>query len=179
MHKSLFIIFMIIIIVGCISVSTPRNNAPFKQIDNLHQLEGVYKNRSTDGTDFLSRLIWKEAEDNISVKQHDAINTIEVRKITEDTLKVKALGHHGTILKQGQFVNGKDFKFKEGKLLIKVRWRAAVGVMVGPNFTWVALGIDTQGQGKSQVFEGGAGLVYLFVPAVGGDYSELRFEKMK
>lgn len=175
MQRSFFIIFIIVIINGCISVSTPRDNAPFSYINNLQQLEGIYKNKSAESRSFLSYIIWED----LSFQQHNAINTIEVRKITEDTLEVKALGYDGNILKKGQFVNGKDFKFKEGKLVVKNRWRAAESVMVGPNYRWVALGIDSQGQGKSRSIEGGAGLVYLYFPVVYGGYDDVRFEKIK
>jgi hypothetical protein len=110
---------IIFIISGCGHfTSAPTNNVGFVNIEKISDLDGIYKNLGEGGDNsqtFLSKIIWPNSTDIT----HDDISAIEVRAINVSTIKVTAHSKNGGIVKESNFLAGKDFKISSGQIVIR------------------------------------------------------------
>jgi hypothetical protein len=170
-----------VLIGGCVSVG-PTNNVGFGRIERIEDLEGIYNNlgeaSSGSGPFYLSKIIWPKDDE----LDHKNIETIEVRKVTNEILKAKAVTN-GAVKKETTYVKGKDFEISGGRIRLNIGGGIA-GLkggepLVGPYYESAELGLDTSGHGKYRHSFATAGLAYLFLPiAIGGD-EDVRFVRLK
>lgn len=176
--RELLFIFFATLIAGCISVA-PVNNTDFGRISKIEQLEGVYKNTGEGPQSrLLSWIIWPDEKD----LQHALVDTVEVRKVGEKTLLVRAVGE-GLVKKESTFIEGNDFELKKGRIELK-RHIGLSGfqkgdVMVGLAYESWEVGLDSEDQGKFRRRIRLVGLVFSILPmAMVGD-EDVRFVKIK
>ncbi|HSQ01519.1 MAG TPA: hypothetical protein VL049_30215 [Candidatus Dormibacteraeota bacterium] len=172
---------------GCSFSSAPPDDVDFAAVTDLHQLDGRYRNRGQgapgDAPLLLSALVFPTD----TALAHAAIEVLEVRATSPDTLTVRAIGAQGVVVTEGTFVAGRDFTLDEGRVRIGHRWaplsyspeHAPDDPLVGPRTETVELGIDRRGQGKYRSSFTGAGLVYLIVPIAFHQAREVRFERIE
>lgn len=168
---------------GCVVVSTtkPPEAAKFAEAASLANLEGVYRNVGEVGEKafprYLSALIWPTD----TALDHKAIASVEVRAVSPTALHVRAVGAAG-VIKEGEYVEGKDFEFDGGRIFLRHGLRMA-GVnagepVLGPYYESIELGVDERGQGKYAEKMDLAGLVFLLVPVGMHTRDEVRFVKI-
>lgn len=178
----LFIILILseVLFFGCVMFTVPPDNKGFYDIASLYDLEGQYSNEGEAGSGILgnpllSRLIWGSN----STLDHDQISTIEVNTLNAKTLLVNAYIQND-ICKSATFVKGVDFKFDIGKITL-VREAGGYkegGVIVGPYYENIEIGIDKRGNGKYRLKYSVAGLAYLVVPVAAGGRDDFRFKRL-
>lgn len=181
MRKILLLFLFPLLLIGCIFTSRPPNNAGFGDSINLHDLEGIYQNlgeRKPGASPFyLSAIIWPKAEDIL----HEAVETVEIKVSEGNKLIVKAHRNNG-VEKEDTFVEGKDFKFRSGRILLQRGFKIAGfedGVpALGPYYERIELGIDKTGQGKYEHRVFFAGLAFLVMPVALGESEDVRFIKI-
>lgn len=165
---------------GCVS-SAPHNNAGFHSIDQLKAMDGTYQNRG-EGEEglriiYLSGLIWPSAT-NIDQL---AVTTVEIRAVDDRTLLVRAYSAD-TLVKEGRFIQGRDFTFHEGRIRLTHGLHMAGfkggEPLIGPYYESTELGIDQTGHGKYRQEAAVAGFVYAIVPIALGSREDVRFVKI-
>jgi len=185
MKRTIALIPLLTLVVlqsGCINFG-PKDNVDFGQIESITDLEGVYQNAGEEDNKYadparptyLSSIIWPKAKDF----NHKAVETIAVRAVGHDTLVVKAIGN-GKTIKEGTFVEGKDFILRSGR--IQLEWHLLPGhgagnPLIGIYYEDIDLGLDQRGHGKFRVSGALAGLIYV-IPMVLGGYDDVRFVKI-
>ncbi|BAV32487.1 hypothetical protein SCL_0163 [Sulfuricaulis limicola] len=176
-----FSLVFVLMISGCLS-SGPANNTGFGQIKRIEDLEGVYGNLGEAspgrGPFYLSKIIWPKDDE----LDHKNVENIEVRKITSEMLKVKAVTN-GVVKKETTYVKGKDFDINGGRISLNVGGGIA-GLkggepLVGPYYESAELGLDSTGHGKYRQSFATAGLVYLFLPIAIGGNEDVRFVRLE
>ena len=183
MQKSVLFNFLIISVVlfsGCVMFTAPPDNKGFYDIASLYDLEGKYSNEGEassvhGGKPHLSRFIWGSDRS----LDHERISTIEVKALNAKTLFVKAYIQND-ICKSATFVEGVDFKFNNGKitLLREAGIYKEGGVIVGPYYENIEIGIDKRGDGKYRQKYSVAGLAYLVLPVAAGGRDDFRFKRL-
>jgi hypothetical protein len=182
-NRILLWLFSVVILLGGCFISRPPNNSAFGSIETTRDLEGVYQNigegKPENRPIYLSTLIWpKDKEIN-----HNKIETIEVRVVSDNTIIIRALGRPDVgIIKEEKFIEGKDFEIHFGR----IRLRQSVGFsgsklgdpIVGPTYEDVELGLDIEGQGKYKDNYSVVGLVYLVLPVAMSESNEVRFVRI-
>ena len=167
-----------LLLQGCI-YARPFGNAPFADIKSIAELEGVYRNlgEQKQGSTpiYLSGLIWPERKD------HASVSTIEVNALDGKTLLVRAHGSAG-VLKEEQFVEGRDFELRSGRILLK-KQVGFIGLieseahMAGPTYEQEEIGLDGRGHGKLTRRQAIVGLV-MMIPMAMGVREDVRFVRV-
>jgi hypothetical protein len=181
MSKFTISIVAMFLLNSCISNSAPKNDAKLSSTIKISDLVGCYINLGESGTDdhfkhYLSSTIWPFLKADPST-----IKFIGVEKISENTLNVSGRSNTEVIF-QSNFTEGKDFKLKNGVIIIKNKFMGSAASEPGNPFIGVAngstvLGIDTNGNGKLSNSASFAGTAFIFFPMVGHISSSIRFTK--
>jgi hypothetical protein len=182
MKKILLALFLSITLSGCFTdISAPPNSVGFRDTDSIDDLAGTYQNRGEAALGkgrspvYLSRIIWPN-DKNIS---HGAIQFVEVSVIDHDTLVLVA--HSGDkIAKKENFVVGKDFQLRSGRIYLKqkIGLPGAEVPIAGVIHESSILGVDEKGDGKYQQNSGATGLVYMLIPFSGKTSDNIRFVRI-
>ena len=174
--KVVYLSFLLLIICGCHAV--PPDNVEFSQIINIKELEGVYNNYGEGEPNtrfvYLSQLIWQREEG----LKHFSVQSVEVKAVNDKTLLVKAVGENGEIMKEGLFIEGKDFKLSSGYIPTPGQFGFPYPI-IGISYENSDLGIDTRKDGKYKVRTTSAGLLALLIPVALTGTEEFRFMRMK
>lgn len=169
-----------LVLSGCILRSAPVDNAAFRSVDSLKELEGVYQNlgegASAGHPVYLSSLIWPSQG-----IPHHSITTVSVNAHDEETLIVRAFRDEH-IEREDTFVRARDFRFRDGRILLSRRWAplnyGGDDPTVGPRYEIYELGLDTEGSGKYRSHASFAGLVLMIFPAAISATEEVRFLRL-
>lgn len=187
MRAKTFLFVFVFLVAGCAFHSKPENNLEFKEIADLQELAGVYKNKGNP-SGFLSQKIWSDITrvfpDIRNVKTldtgHENIEFIEVISV-KNSLIVKAITD-GCAVYEEKYTLGEDFKISDGKIVIKreshLLSRGAGDVLLGPSYEDIAIGIDAGKHGKSRSTGYAAGLVFMIIPVAISDSTEIRYERV-
>jgi hypothetical protein len=88
---------------------------------------------------------------------------------------------NGCVAHEKEYIEGIDFEIINGKIVLHTEGallsRGAGDVLVGPSAQQVTLALDVNGNGVYTNEELFAGLVFLIVPAVISNETEIRFKK--
>jgi len=170
-----------IFLSGCFT-SGPPDNLGFSEIVQLNDLDGVYENLGEGGSFELrlSQLVWPDVED----LEHTQINRIEVRAIDKNTLSVTATDKIAVIVKDEDFVAGKDFKIKDG--VIQLSRRVVIPPLdsesmthfLGIGYEDVDIGLDEAGHGKYRSKGVTGGLLFMWFPIAAGGSNDVRFRRL-
>ena len=168
------IVLALALVTGCFT--GPSDNAGFGSIQDLAQLDGVYRNLGDSGNPqarvLLSEIIWPED----TSLPHKSIDAIEVREIAAGTLIVNAL-RRGVVIKEDTFVEGVNFTLQSGRIRLKHGMSFPNDNIAGAAYTQIDMGIDKRGQGKYR--ESGAFIgVALLIPVALAGSSDVRFERL-
>ena len=181
MRKYILILLLSFLLIGCVEVDTPQNNSAFSEHTTINNLIGVYKNLGEDGTDdntntYLSEIIWSN---RISV-QHKSIDRIIVEKKNFKSLFIKAMNKN-IIMKKQLFTEGKDFKIKDGTIVLMEKSEAAIVQSAGAFIMSEkkTIGLDENGNGKYKFRTSGAGLLAMFLPVAIHIQKEIRFKRIE
>jgi hypothetical protein len=173
------ILVVIFLSYGCVMFTGPPNNVGFDAIEDLHQLDGIYRNQGEGsdltGVPYLSAIIWRSDKS----LNHAQIQEIEVKALNDKTLLVNA--YIGKIIcKTDEFTKGIDFKFSDGKITLKrdAGLYKDGGVIVGPYYENIEIGLDKHGDGKYRQKFSVAGIVYLVLPVAGGGRDDFRYKRI-
>lgn len=113
--QKLIPILLAIAVCGCINAAPPKNR-DFGTISTLEDLVGTHRHLGEGKAGlrkvYLSSLIWPDAK-----LDHASIGSIMVRSPTPQVVLVEAIGSRGVEYSQ-TFVEGEDFEFREGRLLL-------------------------------------------------------------
>ena len=157
-------------------------NEEFGHVKKLSELNGTYRNLgkvapSSIRTFYLSFIIWPDDEK----LDHKSIDTVEVHTIDDNTLALKAY-QEGVLVKEDEFVAGKDFEYSEGRIKLgpigELTGNEPGAVVLGGSIESIELGIDRAGHGKGRESVFAAGLFGLVIPIVAGTAEEVSFEKI-
>jgi len=185
MKRARMLLILAALLPGC-GASMPPNNVGFARLSTIRDLQGSYENRGelaegvNSGPRYLSAVIWPEANGTGLGRPdipHARIETIVVEVVGDTALLVRALAGD-EVVKEETYVQGRDFQFQSGRLVLRRGYRSDVGrdsPVLGGTHTSVELGLDEQGQGKYKMTETSAGLAYLVIPFIGGQTWEARF----
>lgn len=183
MTQPIAILLSALLLLGaCVSTtSAPGDNRPFAAIGSLQEISGVYKNKG-EGDEryrplYLSALLWPGDE----TLHHADIETIVVSETAAGVLEVSARTAQQTV-KSGRYVEGKDFRIEDGRLLLGTQTGMA-GLKTGEPLLGayrheVELGLDTTGQGKARQHGWAAGLAFLLIPIAADSTEEVRFLRL-
>ena len=161
-------------VCGCVT-SAPPENLSFAEIEQLHEVEGVYSNRGEPPPLYLSEVIWPGGLD----APDRQVRHIEVRAVDANTLQVSAIGHDNSIIQRDLFVEGKEFELDHGVIRLKARPIGGVSAdALGIGYEEIALGIDEAGHGKYRLKGMAAGAAFLVLPVVAGVSEEVRFQRL-
>lgn len=166
---------------GCFT-SAPPGNLDFAEIGQLSDLDGVYRNlgEAPSLQLRLSELVWPDAED----LDHAAIERIDVRAVDAETLAVTATDKGGAVIRRENFVEGEDFKIRDGAIQLRKRMvgtpadAEAAAHFLGMGYEDVDLGLDQAGHGKYRSKGMVAGTVFIFIPIAAGGSDEVRFRRL-
>ena len=161
-------------VCGCVT-SAPPENLSFAEIEQLHEVEGIYSNRGEPPPLFLSEVIWPGGLD----APDRQVRHIEVRAVDAKTLQVSAIGRDSSVIQRDLFIEGKDFELHHGVIRLKARPIGEVsGDAVGIGYEEISLGIDEAGHGKYRFKGMAAGAAFLVLPVVAGVSEEVRFQRL-
>jgi hypothetical protein len=196
MSRYALLALMALFLDGCVGgISGPQDNQDFYRVSKLADLAGVYKNEGDDGSvnpnfhRYLSEEIWGYKSNILlgvtgpnlpaGIRNRD-IEFIEVTS-TDNSLTAKAI-KNGCVVYEKTYFSGKDFELKNGQIVIRKKTdllsRGGEDIKFGPSYEEVTLGIDTGKQGKVRHTLNEAVLVYMFLPLVGTENSDVRFERV-
>jgi hypothetical protein len=181
MKNNILLIIVIFLFTSC-STRGPINNVGFDSSISLYDLRGSYRNIGDSGGGYvayyLSEIIWPEDKS----LNHKLIETVNVETIDNSTLIIKAFSPNG-MLKESTFKQGKDFKYKKGKLIFSRESGAFnndIGeTMLGFYIVNTTFGLDKNGNGKVRYNLKGVGTVYLILPVALRENEDIRFERLK
>lgn len=175
---------LMVALAGC--WHRPPDDAGFGEVRDLNDLEGVYRNVPEEAPGGanpayphrLSRILWPSDKG----LDHLAIETVDVRKADARTLRVRALTPEGAVVKEGTYVEGRDFALRKGRLVLVDRpgiagFKAGEPI-IGVYVEGAQIGLDERGQGKYRTGFAVAGLVFSFFPMVYSDTEDMRFIKV-
>lgn len=169
---------------ACSLSTAPADNVEFATLTDLHQLDGRYRNRGIGASDsqytyFLSAILFP-GEPPLD---HESIESIDVRATDTRSITVQALDSMNAVIRQVDFVEGRDFALAAGRLRIHrhgaLLSQAVDDPLVGPRVETVELGLDLRGAGKYRSTFTGAGLVWLLVPVAVHAADDVRFERIE
>lgn len=164
---------------GCVILEGPKDNSGFNNITSLSDLEGIYKNlgegEKSSSTIYLSSIIWPKL---VSL-DHQSIETIEVKLIERNALLVRAVGKT-EIIYESTFVEGTDFDFDSGYIMLRQVLGLSLGYPAGNPFIGIiyekrTLGLDQRGEGKFRMSGAVAGVAFLVLPMIGTGRTDVRF----
>ncbi|BCA78536.1 hypothetical protein [Desulfuromonas sp. AOP6] len=172
----------LLLLGACVATNTaPVDNRPFAPVGSLQEITGIYQNRG-EGDEryrplYLSALLWPGDE----TLHHGDIETIVVSETAAGVLEVSARTAQMTV-KSGRYVEGKDFKLEDGRLLLGTQTGMA-GLKAGEPLLGayrqeIELGLDTTGQGKARQHVSAAGLAFLLIPIAADSTEEVRFLRL-
>jgi hypothetical protein len=176
-------LFSILSISGCVS-SKPPNNVDFAVVEGIGEFAGTYQNRGRGEKKpeeedrinirvvYLSSLLFPTLEK----KLNSSILKVEIKKLTEESLAVKAMGING-VVKEGIFIKGKDFELSSGQIYLKHQFGVPLPI-VGVGYKKSYLGIDQHGDGKYKESTTAVGLLALIIPIALSGTEEIRFERI-
>lgn len=175
------ILSLFLIIQGCALITEPDQNVGYENLDKLASVAGCYQNlgeRSPDTTDrYLSQIFWPSDE-----TKHLQIKYIEVSLATERSVVARTL-NAGKVIVESEFVDGEDFKFISGKIIIKNDLFGSLAYpsgnpFIGAGHTSLTLGIDKSGNGKITETSTFAGTAFIFIPVAGHVSDAVRFVRI-
>lgn len=178
--RALAAVLLTLILSSCVLNSAPKDNVAFGDVSSLQQLQGNYQNAGIGGgaaVTYLSAIIWPDPK-----LDHKGIDRVLVTARNTNTLLVQAYSAN-SVVKEGVFVEGKDFHLANGRLHLKrdvsiLGFRAGEPIL-GAGYENVEIGLDGSGQGKYQQDFAVAGLVFALFPAAFVGSSEVRFVKLQ
>ena len=182
MRVKILCLITVLIVTACVTKRGPINNSDFESTLTLTNLQGTYRNKGDTGSTgyniYLSKIIWP-SDDELN---HERVDLIKIKPINDSTLVATALGE-GITLKEGQFLLGKDFSFKNGRITIN-REGGVAGFKTGEPILGlyhgaITLGLDKEGQGKFRSSSGAVGMAYLVVPLAMKAQQDVRFERIE
>ena len=157
------------------------SESEFQKQINLVDLQGEYKNHAErKGAEidiFLSQLIWPE-DDSLD---HHAVTKVEVIKLSERTLLVKAWDKE-SILKSGEYVEGKDFSLQDGRIKLGLGGGANLepeAGVVAVHYENKEIGLDKSGHGRYQSSGVVTGVAMLVIPVMAAGVDDARFMRLK
>lgn len=160
--------------------SVPKNNLPFSSKLQLSQLVGKYQNNSdAPEKEFpvtLSNILFPNS------KFSQFVDYIEVKKISEKTLKVLAVSKD-QVLESREFKLEKDFTIKDGRVMLKKESELSLlypagNPVLGYGQSRKSIGIDIAGNGKLQTNTFGLGTAFVVIPFAISTQSEVRFNRI-
>lgn len=181
---TLILLCLSIMLYGCSLKFGPMNNAEFTRVENIKQLEGIYKNIGEGNKEYssyiiyLSSIIWP----NDKAMDHSSIESVEIR--TTNNVDLMAIAHgKDDIKKQTVFIRNKDFKISSGRIIL-ARVVSIAGfregeAMLGIYGGQIEIGLDKNGQGKYRTKGSVVGLAFCVMPIAMNVREDIRFVKIK
>jgi len=166
---------------GCVFHAKPQNNIEFASIDSLKNIEGTYLNKGeTDGKSvvFLSYILWPKES---SYPIDSLIKYVCIKVLENNSIEADAYTDEGCV-REKIFSEGDDYKIIQGRLRLIPKPSSAHGAgspIAGPSSGYSELGLDKNGNGKYKSSWFAGGLVYMILPFVGGETTEVRFVKLE
>jgi hypothetical protein len=194
MKPYIMAVMFILFLYGCgTDHYGPQDNRDFYRISQLTELSGLYKNEGNDESENVNfhhyllediwgyKSSWGVTSENLpNGVHHKNIEYIEVLS-TDNSLTARAI-QNGCVVYEKTYFSGKDFELKNGKIVIRTKTdllsRGGEDIKFGPSYEEVTLGIDTGKQGKVRHTLNEAVLVYMFLPLVGTETRDVRFERV-
>jgi len=182
MKPFLALLLSIGLIYGCV-FSGPVNDVPFTEVAGLQSLAGEYRNLGeTDPPGppaYLSAVIWPVASDI----DHASVDVVTVEAVSDQELVVRALAGD-RLVKEGRFVAGEGFNFKDGKLYLRQKSELSLASpadnpFIGTAYEETVIGIDREGHGKLRHKTAFAGTAFLIIPVAGSVTDETRFLRLR
>jgi len=182
MKRFLVLVLATAFLSGCV-ISGPANDVPFTEVAGLQSLAGEYRNLGeTDphgSPAYLSAVIWPVASDI----DHASVDVITVDAVSDKELVVRALAGDRQV-KEGHFVAGEGFTFKDGKLYLKQKTHFSLAYpagnpFIGPGYEETVIGVDREGHGKLRHKTAFAGTAFLVIPVAGSLTDETRFLRLR
>jgi len=182
--KTYLLSLTVVVLCSCVSYSGPNNQAPITTTTELQKITGLYNNAGDPGG-LLSIIIWGNNPINL-IKNKSSLDHYDIKflKVTSNKnfILVSAITS-SCIAYEKRYELGIDFEIDEGKIVlfsnIDLLTRGAGDPLVGPSITETALALDVNGNVAYKQQAHAAGLIYLLVPAVISDTTEIRFTKSK
>jgi hypothetical protein len=170
----------LVALCGCTTLR-PHDDVGFGEMDSVRELEGTYANRGEIDaqvpTLLLSSIIWPRDTD----MDHTSIEAVNIRALDDVTLVVRALSDTVTV-REEQFVSGRDFEFKSGRLTLDVGPKMvgdkAGEAIFGVRSLDIEVGLDERGDGKLRSKSAFIGLAYMVIPIAGGETRHIRFTRI-
>ncbi|WP_202346762.1 hypothetical protein [Marinobacter sp. MC3] len=174
-------IAMFLFCAGCASTEVAEEDTGFAESPSLEAFIGCYRNCSdpSDGSApvCLTSIIWPDVFTAETRPQ-----AVYIQQGDGKSLVASAISN-GTVLKQSQFREGKDFELKAGRIELKRDYIASGAREPGNPFIGVVtsktlLGLDDSGQGRISQSTAFAGTGFLVIPVAGKTSNTQQIERV-
>jgi hypothetical protein len=167
---------------SCTISQVPEGDLGFSNVSKLGEFAGCYLNRGETVAGqpaiYLSGTIWRDAGLN-----HQAIDTVRITAPSSNGLRAAAIAN-SHVVRQDDFIAGRDFKFANGRITIRKKTEGSAGTPSGNPFIGVArdattLGLDSEGNGRLENTTVLAGTAFLIIPVAGSMHEAARFKRAR